>query len=269
MDPVTALLALGLYLFGPRPKLFQPKPDMKAVAAAQAQVETAKAEQAKAEATLEQMRALVAAKDAEERSKQREILSYGQETNQMASDALNQVPVEHRTAEVELAAEMVGRTGVAFASAIGQLRSDQREALLGMVQRLLSRQAEERKQAREELALKDKQLVESIRERALIQKDLEHIKTEEAKQKAEVMLTKAEVLAKDSELKQANEKALSIMGKLNSETSFFWKVILWIVGLWLWFTRVLPALASIFPAFAWLNRFNKFVFHLLTGASTQ
>lgn len=52
MEPATALLALGLYLFGPRPKLFQPKPDMKAVAAAQAQVETAKAERAKAEATL-------------------------------------------------------------------------------------------------------------------------------------------------------------------------------------------------------------------------
>lgn len=99
------------------------------------------------------------------------------------SDALeSRSYTEHRTAEVELAAEMVGRTGVAFASAIGQLRQT-KEALLGMVQRLLSRRAEERKQAREELALKDEQLVESISERALIQKDLRAHKTQRRRSK--------------------------------------------------------------------------------------
>ena len=34
MDPATGLLALGMWLFAPRPKLFQPKPDTRAVAAA-------------------------------------------------------------------------------------------------------------------------------------------------------------------------------------------------------------------------------------------
>ena len=265
MDPLTGFLALGLYLFGPRPKATQPKPDTRAIAAAQAEADKAKAEQARVEAELEKIRAQMLANEQAKTQREKEVLTYGQESNEMAAQALSLVPVEHRTTEVELAAEMVGRTGVSLSAILGQLRPDQRADLIKLVEGLLSRQAEERKAARALLEAKDKELAESAKQRAVLMSQHDKLELEIIAKEADAQAAKAERDAKDVQLRAETQKALNLMERIGSSRASFWKLCLWLVGAFLWFRLVLPALASVLPAAAWLQRFNAFIFHILTG----
>ena len=265
MDPLTGLLAIGLYLFGPRPKATQPKPDTRAVAAAQAEADLARAAQARMETELAKARAELAANERAEEQRRTEILTYGQETNEMAGEALSIVPIEHRTAEVELAADMVGRTGVSLASILGQLRPDQRAEMLQLVHGLLSKQAEERAAARRALAEKDAELAKAAQERAVLLKEGELLKAAVETKAADVEVARAERDAKDAELRIENERVIAAVKRASANEGSFWKLCLYAIGAFAWFRLILPALATAFPAFAWLHRVNAFVFHVLTG----
>lgn len=278
MDPATVLIGLGLWLFAPKPKFLQPKPDMKAVAAAQAEADRAKAELSrteaerdKTEAELELLRTQLATKDKEERAKERQVLGYSQEMNEMASGSLQLVPEEHRTPEVLFAAECLAKSGGALSSVLGPLTPDQRASVLKLVQGALSRAVEEREAARKLIAEKDRLLAANTTSLLLLQKEKEQLvsvveekKAEVGVVKAEVQVVKAESTAKDTELRNVNEKQLRLMSG-HRETLFY--IVFWIVFAWLWFTRFLPALAKTFAWARCLEGFNKLVFRCILGSS--
>jgi len=278
MDPSIIILGVGLWLFGPRPKFTQPKPDIKAVAAAQVEADKAKADlarveaqQGKTEAELELLRTQLANKDKEERAKERQILGYSQEMNEMASGSLQLVPEEHRTPEVLFAAECLAKSGGALTSVLGPLTPDQRASVLKLVQGALSKAVEEREAARKLIAEKDRQLASNITSILLLQKEKEQLtsvveekKVEVGVVKAEVRVFKAESTAKDTELRNVNEKQLRLMSG-HRETLFY--IVFWIVFAWLWFTRFLPALAKTFTWARCLEGFNKLVFRCILGSS--
>lgn len=279
MDPITPIIVgLGLWLFAPQPKLFQPKPDMKAVAAAQVEADRAKealsqteAAREKVEAELERLRTQLQIKDKEERTKERQVLGYSLEMTEMATDSLQLVPEEHRTPEVLFAAECLAKSGGALSSVLGPLTQEQRLAVLQLVKGALSKAVEEREAARKLIAEKDRLLTANTTSLLLLQKEKEQLvsvveekKAEVGVVKAEVLMAKAESSAKDTELRNVNETQLRLMSG-HRETLFY--VVFWGVFAWLWFTRFLPALAKTFVWAKCLERFNQLVFRCLLGSS--
>jgi len=280
MDPTTLGLLGLLFVFSPRPKIFQPKPDMRAVAAAQADADRAKADlaraeagQAKIEAELELLRTQLANKDKEERNKERQVLTYSQEMNEMASGSLQLVPEEHRTPEVLFAAECLAKSGGALSSVLGPLSPEQRVSVLKLVQGALSKAVAEREAAQKLIAEKDQQLAQNTTTMLLLRKEKEQLvsvveekRAEVGSVKAEVQLAKAESTAKDVELRNTNEKQLLLMS--SHRETLMW-IVFWLLAIWLWFTRVLPALSKTFAWAKCLEGFNQFIFRLILGNSNH
>ena len=280
MDPTIVGLVVVTWLFAPKPKLFTPKPDMKEVAAAQAEADRAKADLNKAEAArekteaeLEALRVSLANTAKQERDKERSVLGYTQEMTEMAADSLSLVPQEFRTPEVVFAAECLAKVGGSLTAVLGPMTPSQRADTLKIVQLALSKAEADRKEAQRLLAEKDRQLATNVTDMALLRKEVEvkastveEKKAELGTVKAEVQVAKAESTAKDVELRNTNEKNLLLAMEHRSSLWFYAGIL---VFLWLWFTRILPALAHTFPWAAFLNNFNKFALRCIVGGSNM
>jgi len=97
---------------------------------------------------------VAAAKD-DERAKLESQIRAAQQDNVGASEALNRVPAEHRTAETSLAAAMTQRVSLKLAAAIGKLPSDQQAAMVVLITQALSEKQSEVDEATRKLAARD------------------------------------------------------------------------------------------------------------------
>lgn len=200
VDPVTlcliAALALGgAKLAGWKPlAVFQKKPPTEQVTKLQADLAAAQAE-------LERARQERAAAEAAERLKQEQQVRWAQQMAEGASAALARQPAEHRTAETQLASDLLARSNVGLAAAIGALPPDKQAEILRIVDQALSRVQAERDEARAALCAKDSELQLVTQDREAIKAQIPVLSAKLATQEAVVHEVQSALTLKTNEVK--------------------------------------------------------------------
>lgn len=212
VDPVSlvliAALALGgASLAGWKPFAFlKPKPPTAQLTQLQADLAASQAALAQARLAAEEAARLESARQAEQ-------VRWAQQMGEGAALALNRQPAEHRTAQTQLAGDLLTRANVGLADAIGGLPPAKQAEILSIVDRALSASQAERDEARAALAVKDAELRTVSAQRAEIAAQIPALTAKAARLSAEVAETQAAVTVKTNEvktwaeLKQASDRA--------------------------------------------------------------
>ena len=188
---------------------------------------------------------VAAAKD-DERAKLESQIRAAQQDNVGASEALNRVPAEHRTAETSLAAAMTQRVSLKLAAAIGKLPSDQQAAMVVLITQALSEKQSEVDEATRKLAARDQDFTA-----------LSAVRDE---------LVRVTIPALEQQAQSAQKHAAEVAGKLTEKTNLVkewadakfesdaksrtlsasldrvWHYALWLGGIWAFLAFVLPGL---------------------------
>lgn len=188
---------------------------------------------------------VAAAKD-DERAKLESQIRAAQQDNVGASEALNRVPAEHRTAETSLAAAMTQRVSLKLAAAIGKLPSDQQAAMVVLITQALSEKQSEVDEATRKLAARDQDFtaLSAVRDQ----------------------LVRVTIPALEQQAQSAQKHAAEVAGKLTEKTNLVkewadakfesdaksrtlsasldrvWHYALWLGGIWAFLAFVLPGL---------------------------
>lgn len=232
-------LAVGVFAGGWKPlQLFKPKPPT-------AQLTQLQADLAKAQAEADALRAAKAAAEQAEREKQVEQVRYAQEMLSGATESLSRQPVEHRTAQTQLASDLMKRSDFALGLAIGALPADKQREILRIVDQALSGVEAERQAALEALAAKDAELRVVTSERDAVKAELPKLAAKVSAAEAKAQQTQAAVTAKTEEVKTwANLKdaAERKAGSFAAQIDRIWRTIVWIAATWAFLAYVLPGL---------------------------
>ena len=191
IDPLTmllvgacaaALLAGSIHL----PAMFQKKPPVAQLSAAEVELVKAKEAQKHAEDALAAAKAQEAAKTAAQ-------LDYAQQFATGTTLALARVPANAQTPEVKLASEMAARAVAGLDAARGQLPAAAQAEIQKLVDQALSAVTAERDAYRAALAVKDGELQAAIAEKSAVQSQIPVLESKAATAKAETVAVSAKV----------------------------------------------------------------------------
>lgn len=201
---IVAALGAAATLAGWKPLQFlKPKPPT-------AQVTALQADLAKAQAELEAARVARADAAAAERARQEQQVRWAQQMASGAADTLLRQPAAHRTAETQLASDLLARANFGLAAAIGALPVDKQAEILAIVDKALSGVQVERDEARAALAAKDRELQAVTADREQIAQKLPILAAQlEAKEEAAQTV--------QAKLKAKTDEALVIAEKLDAK----------------------------------------------------
>jgi predicted nucleic acid-binding Zn-ribbon protein len=230
-------LVVGVMGSGWKPfQWLKPKPPTEQLSKLQAELDAAKAQ-------AEAARVAKEAGEAAERAKQTEQIRYSQMMNIGAEDALTRVA--DKTAEVQLASDLVRRANFGLALAIGRLPVQQQAEIVRIVEGALSSVQAERDAAKAALAAKDVDLRAITAERDAIQRELPKLAAKAKELEAKVQAKDSEVVAKVEQLKgwaKIKDAAERQAGGLSAQIDHLWRMIVWIVAIWAFLAYVLPGL---------------------------
>lgn len=247
----VALLGGGLAL----PSFLQKKPPTAQLEKANQDLATARAAQATAEAQLATVRAT-------EEAKKREQLAYAQQTASGAQEALARVPVAHKTPEVQLASDLLGRTTLGLAAAVGDLPADKRAEIFRIVDGALSSKQAEVDAARAALAVKDAELKVATTERQKLAEQVPVLEAAVRTRDAEVLAKEVVVQTKTQEVVTYANKAAEERSRAGSLDAYSGKLVRILIGIglaYLFLHYILPCLAQEFPGSRVLTAINKTV----------
>ncbi len=256
MNPAIWIVAGVLLLFGSKielPSFLQRKPPTAQLAAAEQQLQAAKAAQAKAEAALEAARVA-------EADKTRQQLDYAQQMSAGASGALAKVPTEHQTPEVKLAVELSSRANAGLEAARGKLPDALRTEIDGLIGQALSAVEAERDAYKAALAVKDAQLQVTIADKAKIAAEIPKLEATVKTKDAEVQVVAAKVETKQAEVVAYADKFAAERAKAGTLDAYAGKLVWALIILGVLYFLIhfgLPSLAQEFPAKGWLQGLNK------------
>lgn len=206
VDPITlgvvvVVLGFGAKLAGWKPsEMFRRKPPTEQVTKLQTDL-------AKAQAEAEAARLQLAAAAAAERAKQEEQLRWSQQMGEGAADALRRLPVEKRTAETQLASDLLSRANFGLAAAIGNLPREKQAEIIAIVDKALSAVQAERDEARSALVAKDAELHALTIEREQVKAQIPVLQAQLETKAATARAVQAELTVKTSEVNAWAEKA--------------------------------------------------------------
>lgn len=179
-----------------------------------------------AQLTAQQQAAAEAAKQAEaakvaEREKLEKQVRSAQLDNLGASTALKKVPKEHQTPEVKLAGSMVDRTGFKLGAAIGKLPPEEQQAMVDLIEELLSGKQTEVDAANLKLAQLDSDFKALTAQRQALEAQIPLLTQRAAKAEETVQATQQKVTVATNEVK-AKAEALF---KAAEESGSLWNAI--------------------------------------------
>jgi len=212
---LVGILLLGAAALVPHfgiPALLQPKPPTAQLDKADAELRQAQAELATTQ------KALNDAKTKEDKATHDQT-QYSQGMVSGAKQALAQVPPEHQTPEVKLAANLIDRADHGLVLAIGRLPEDQQAEMTLLVNEALSQKQAQIDAAYTALALKDKSLQDTTTAKLALEKQIPVLAAQVETKSAQVSAADARkedaiAVAKQWIIKkaQADEEAGSFKG---------------------------------------------------------
>jgi hypothetical protein len=234
---IVAALGAAATLAGWKPLQFlKPKPPTSQVTALQTDL-------AKAQAELEAARAARDAAAAAERARQEQQVRWAQQMASGAADTLLRQPAAHRTAETQLASDLLARANFGLAAAIGALPVDKQAEILAIVDKALSGVQAERDEARTALAAKDRELQAVTADREQIAQKLPILAAQlEAKESA-AQTVQAKLKAKTDEVLVIAEKLDAKAREVGSLGASVDRILFWVLviaGGWLFLVWGLP-----------------------------
>jgi len=257
---IAGVLVIAGWLSGglKTPALFQKQPPTKELVAAQQQLASAQAQQAVAEAELAKIKATQA-------DLQRQQLDYTQTMAAGAAEALDRVPSEQRSAEVQLATQLVARVECGLVAATGKpLSKAAHDEIVKLVTDALSPVIAERDEALAALEKKDSDLQLTVQENDSLrvlavstQADVDVVKAQTQVLQTKVDSTTAQVVT----YAQAKADADRTAGGLSAYLTWFKHLVIIVallaVGLYMFIHFVLPSLAAEVGAPAAIVKLNK------------
>jgi len=240
-------LASGVLLgnWNPFYKLMGKEPPTKQLSELQVKLEETKAKADAKQAELTQA-------NAQERADLEKQIQSAQGDALGAGEAIKRVPLEHQTAEVKLAASMVQRVSLKLARAIGALPPDQRDAMITLIDQLLSEKQAEIDEALRKLAQRDAEFAIVSKERdSLITETIPTLKreyatviTEKKGLETQVKEVTNQVSAWADKKAAADEKAHSFSGAL--ENLWWWIKVsaAVLVGGYIFFAFIIPGIVK-------------------------
>lgn len=247
VDPVSLVLVVvvlggGAMLAGWKPSLwFKKKPPTEQVTKLQADL-------AKAQADLAAARQAKADADQAERGKQEDQVRWSQQMAEGAADSLRRVPTEHRTAETQLAGDLLARANFGLAAAIGALPREKQAEILAIVDKALSGVQAERDEARAALQAKDRELQAVTIEREQVKAQLPILAAQLETKEAKAQAVLAELTVKTNEIKvyaaTADAKDREA-GTLGAAAARWMRILIYAVLGWAFTAYVLPLLLKL------------------------
>lgn len=251
------------------PAFLQKKPPVVKLEQTQADLAAAKAAQLAAEAARDKAQADLAKVRDEDQRKKGEQLGFAYQMAVGAGEAIGRIPVDHKTPASQLAGELIARSTVGLAAALGELPADKRIEIVRIVDQALSAKQAEIDAARAALARKDAELSFTIQERERLASEVPRLAAEVTHRELEVKRKAAEVAEKDiavtrlaEEVKRyateaAAERARA--GGLDAYAGTIMRGLMLLAGLYVLANWILPSLAAEFPACRALSVINKTV----------
>lgn len=257
------------------PAFLQKKPPVAKLEQTQADLAAAKAAQQAAEVARDKAQADLAKVREDDQRKKGEQLGFAYQMAVGASEAIGRIPGEHKTSASQLAGDLIARSTVGLAAALGELPADKRLEIVRIVDQALSSKQAEIDAARAALARKDAELSFTIQERERLAAEVPRLAAEVTHRELEVRKKLAEVAEKDvavtrlaEEVKRYATEAAAERARAGSIDAYAGNiaralvviVLLWLVAMW-----VLPSLAQEFPGSRVLVGLNKTVKSILTA----
>lgn len=265
VDPITLaiILAVASFLGGGMklPAIFQKKPPVAQLTAAETELAKAKVAQQKAEADLASARAAEAARASAQ-------LDYAQQFAAGTSLALGRIPVEAQTPEIKLASEMALRANLGLEAARGKLPAEAQAEIQRMVDQALSAVTAERDAYRAALAVKDAELRSASQARTAIEKQIPILEAKLQTKSAEVAAVEAKTESLTQEVKvwaQGKADAEAKAGSLDAYAGRLVRGIVAAAALYLFLHYLLPNIAQSYPGATWLNHLAEGVKNITTG----
>lgn len=232
-------LAVGVVAGGWKPlEMFRKKPPTAELSKLQTELALVQAERDAA------LRAQEAAKELE-RQKQEAQVRHAQQMQSGAITALDRQPTEHRTAQTQLASDLLRRSELALGLAVGTLPPDKQAEILRIVDGALSSVQAERDAAQAALKAKDAELRMVTQERDAVKAELPKLAAQVQSAQAKAEEVQAAVTAKTELVKAAAEKLDAERRKAGSfaaQVDKLWRIAFWIAGGWAFLTFILPGI---------------------------
>jgi hypothetical protein len=208
-------------------------------------------------------------KDAVEKS----VYDSARKNVEMACISLLAIPIEKQMPETTLALRLLEKANSQMSALLGSLPEKQRQVLASIIKNALSESEADRLKAEKQLVELDKKYQDNLILLAGTKARLESQK-ELLNERNRLVDIKAEeaTLAKDELAQKTQEYTKTVMeqAKRAANDKWFWRY--WFIGLILLLVitgRIIPALSEYWPILKFLNKFNAFVFHLLTGRKIE
>lgn len=266
----VGLVALGVWLFAPSPKqVFReeksevPIVQQAEVSYAQINFDNAWKQFNEVNTKLQKMQEQIDAQNKAKEEAQKHIISYAQESNQMAYFTLCLLPEDKKTPETEQTKMFILKTDFALSSIVGDMSDEQQTKLAQVVKGLLSSIQEERDKAQTELKEKDKLLNASIINLNVAQARLQDAQDSIKEQKQLVEEKKQEVEQTKTQYESKVQEAFAKISAANAKLGFWYKFLIVLGGIYIWFFWILPLLSE---RFIWLKpivQFNKWVRNII------
>lgn len=247
VDPVTLVVVVVVFFGGAKLAGWKPLQVLKRKPPTE-QVTKLQEDLVKAQSELEAARAAAKAATEAERAKQLEQVQWGQQMTEGAAASLQRLPLEQRTAETQLAADLLARGNLALAMAVGDLPREKRVEILAIVDKALSHVQAERDEARAALQAKDAELKHVAADRETIKAQLPVLEAKLQAKEADARAVQAELTVKTNEVKIYADKADAKereAGSLGAAASRLVKVIILMVGGWFFAAYGLPPLLKL------------------------
>ncbi len=230
--------------------LFAKGPQTKQLAAAQADLDKAKASAAEAKLAYES--ALTT-----ERAKTTDQLRFSQQFAYGIPGLLEKIP---QTAEVKLAQSFAARVNRGLSLAIGDLPPEKQAEVLQIIQEALSAKQAEVDAANAKLAVLDAQLATTTREKQAVEAQIPVLLEKNAAAEIKVVAKSAEVATATAKVVQYADKAAEKEKEAGSLGALVTK-LLWVLAIAAFvygFVHFgLPCLAQEFTACNWLQKLNR------------